>query len=39
MVFGLGLILIAVLVGPILIKPIERNIELFFLGVGALASL
>ena len=39
MVFGLGLILIAVLVGPILIKPIERNIELFFLGVGALASI
>jgi len=38
-VIGLGLILIAVLVGPIFIKPVERNIEVFFLSVGALASL
>jgi len=36
---ALGLILIAVLAGPILIKPVERNIELFFLSVGALASI
>jgi predicted cation transporter len=36
---GLVLILIAVLVGPVLIKPIERNIELFFLAVGALAAI
>ena len=39
MVIGLGLILIAVLVGPIFIKPVERNIELFFLSVGTLASI
>ena len=39
MVIGLGLILIAVLIGPILIKPVERNIELFFLGVGALTAI
>ncbi len=39
MVIGLGLILIAVLVGPIFIKPVERNIEVFFLTVGALASI
>lgn len=34
MIWSLGLILTAVLLGPILIKPLERNIELFFLGVG-----
>ena len=39
MVVGLGLILIAVLVGPIFVKPIEHNIELFFLSVGALTSI
>ena len=39
MVIGLGLILIAVLVGPIFVKPIEHNIELFFLSVGALTSI
>jgi predicted cation transporter len=38
-VIGLGLILIVVLVGPIFIKPVERNIELFFLSVGALAAI
>jgi predicted cation transporter len=36
---GLGLILLAVLIGPIFIGPIERNIELFFLSVGALAAI
>jgi predicted cation transporter len=36
---GLGLILIAVLVGPIFIGPVERNIELFFLTVGAVTSI
>jgi predicted cation transporter len=35
---ALGLILLAVLVGPICIRPIERNIELFFLSVGALTA-
>ncbi len=39
MVIGLGLILLAVLAGPIFIKPVERNIELFFLSVGALTSI
>ncbi len=34
-----GLILIAVLLGPLLVKPIEHNIELFFLVAGALAAL
>jgi predicted cation transporter len=38
MVPALGLILLAVLLGPVLIKPVERNIEVFFLIVGALAS-
>jgi len=38
MVLALGLILSAVLFGPVLIKPVERNIELFFLIVGALAA-
>lgn len=38
MVLLLGLILLAVLFGPVLIKPIERNIEIFFLVVGALAA-
>jgi predicted cation transporter len=34
----LGLILIAVLLGPIFVKPIERNLEVFFLVLGALAA-
>jgi len=38
MVPALGLILLAVLLGPVLIKPVERNIEVFFLVVGALAA-
>jgi predicted cation transporter len=38
MVLALGLILLAVLFGPVLIKPVERNIEVFFLIVGALAA-
>jgi predicted cation transporter len=38
MVPALGLILLAVLLGPVLIKPVERNIEVFFLIVGALAA-
>ncbi len=39
MVIGLGLILIAVLLGPILVKSVERNLELFFLVLGALAAI
>lgn len=39
MVIGLGLILIAVLLGPIFIKSIERNLELFFLTLGVLAAI
>jgi predicted cation transporter len=35
---ALGLILLAVLLGPVLIKPVERNIEVFFLAAGALAA-
>src|SRR5713226_8063469 len=38
MVLGLGLILIAVLLGPVLIKAVEQNIEIFFLGAGTCAS-
>jgi predicted cation transporter len=38
MVLALGLILLAVLLEPVLIKPVERNIEVFFLAVGALAA-
>ncbi|MGH7933145.1 MAG: DUF1646 family protein [Candidatus Binataceae bacterium] len=38
MVLGLGLVLLAVLLGPVLAKPIERNIEFFFLLAGAFAS-
>jgi predicted cation transporter len=34
----LGILLLAVLLGPLLIKPVERNIEIFFLIVGAFAS-
>ncbi|HEY2106167.1 MAG TPA: DUF1646 family protein [Candidatus Binataceae bacterium] len=39
MAIALGLILIVVLLGPILVKPIERNIELFFLGAGVLTAI
>lgn len=38
MVWGLGLILVAVLLGPVLVKPVEQNIEVFFLGAGGLAA-
>ena len=38
MVLALGLIFLAVLLGPVLIKPVERNIEVFFLVVGTLAA-
>lgn len=38
MVLALALILLAVLLGPVLIKPVERNIEVFFLVVGGLAA-
>jgi predicted cation transporter len=38
MAFGLGLILLAVLLCPVLVKPVEQNIEIFFLGAGTLAS-
>jgi predicted cation transporter len=34
MTIGLGLLFLTVLLGPVLIKPIERNVELFFLLVG-----
>ena len=38
MVVGLGLILLAVLLGPVLVKRVEQNIEVFFLVAGTLAS-
>jgi predicted cation transporter len=38
MVYGLGVILLVVLFGPVMFKPIEQNIEVFFLIVGAFAS-
>lgn len=38
MALGLGLILLAVLLCPVLVKPVEQNIEIFFLGAGTLAS-
>jgi predicted cation transporter len=38
MELGLGLILLAVLLGPVLVKPIEHNIEVFFLVAGTLAA-
>jgi predicted cation transporter len=36
---GLGLVLVSVLLGPVLVGPIERNIEIFFLAAGTLAAL
>jgi predicted cation transporter len=39
MVWVLGLITLAVLLCPVLIKPVEQNLEIFFLGAGALASM
>ena len=38
MVLGLGGVLLAVLLGPVLVKPIEENIEIFFLIAGSFAS-
>jgi predicted cation transporter len=38
MVFSLEVLLLTVLLGPVLLKPVEENIELFFLGAGAIAS-
>src|SRR5260370_34914803 len=38
MVLGIGLVLPAVLLGPVLVKPIEENIEIFFLIAGSFAS-
>jgi predicted cation transporter len=38
MIFGLTLLLLTVLLGPVLVKPIEHNIEIFFLAAGAFAS-
>jgi predicted cation transporter len=38
MVLGLGLILLAVLLCPVLVKRVEQNIEIFFLGAGTFAS-
>ena len=39
MIVALGVILAAVLLGPIFIEPIGRNIELFFLAVGLLTPI
>src|SRR5882672_8693720 len=39
MFVALTLILAAVLLGPVLIKPIERNLEVFFLIVGCLTAI
>jgi predicted cation transporter len=39
MILGLCVILASVLLGPILIEPIGRNIELFFLAVGLLTPI
>ena len=38
MVWVLGLITLGVLLGPVLIKQVEQNLEIFFLGAGAVAS-
>jgi predicted cation transporter len=35
---ALGLLTVTVLVGPVMVKPIEKNIEAFFLVVGMLAA-
>lgn len=39
MMISLVLILIVVLLGPIFIKPVGRNIELLFLVVGSLTPI
>jgi predicted cation transporter len=38
MIWILGFITLGVLLCPVLIKPVEQNLEIFFLGAGALAS-
>jgi predicted cation transporter len=38
MVWELGLITLAVLLCPVLIKPVEQNLEFFFLSAGVVAS-
>jgi predicted cation transporter len=38
MIYGLSLVLLVVLLGPVLVKPVEHNIEIFFLSAGAFAS-
>jgi len=38
-VAGLVVVFLVVLFGPVLLKPIEQNIEVFFLCVGAIAAL
>jgi predicted cation transporter len=38
MVYGLGIVLLGVLLGPVMFEPIGQNIEMFFLVVGAFAS-
>ena len=38
MVYGLGAILLVVLLGPVMFEPIGQNIEVFFLVVGAFAA-
>lgn len=39
MVALLGMILLVVLLGPVLSKSVERNIEVFFLAAGVLAAM
>lgn len=39
MVVALVLILLAVLLGPVFVKGIERNLEFFFLGAGTVAAI
>jgi predicted cation transporter len=38
MVWILGFITLAVLLGPVLLTPVEQNLEIFFLGAGTVAS-
>src|SRR5438874_9711294 len=38
MIWVLGLITLAVLLCPVLIKPVEQNLEIFFLGAGAVTA-
>jgi predicted cation transporter len=38
MIAGLGVLLVGVLLGPVLLQPVEANIEIFFLAAGAFAA-